>query len=98
MVEHGLYVRENPGDAKIIICLYVDDLLITGSSQEEIDAFKKAMEIEFEMTDLGRLRYFLGMEFTYKKAGLIMHQQKYAKELLERFKMDNYNGAKPPWR
>ncbi|XP_047156314.1 uncharacterized mitochondrial protein AtMg00810-like [Vigna umbellata] len=80
----------------MIICLYVDDLLVTGSNLKEIDEFKKMMEVEFEMTDLGRLSYFLGMEFTHTATGLLMHQQKYVKELLERFKMIKCNDARSP--
>lgn len=43
------------------MCLYVDDLLITGSNEEKIFDFKIQMLQEFEMGDLGRLSYFLGI-------------------------------------
>lgn len=49
----------------IIICLYVDDLIVNRSNPVIIDEFKRIMEVEFEMTDLGTLSYFLDMEFTY---------------------------------
>lgn len=49
-MEHGLYVKADSNGAKMIVCLYVDDLLITGSSQTEINNFKEQMEKEFEMT------------------------------------------------
>lgn len=61
-----------------------------------MDELKKVMQTEFEMTDLGKLSYFLGMEFTYTTEGLILHQKKYAKELLKRFNMSNCNSAKSP--
>lgn len=41
----------------IIVCLYVDDLLVTGSNRSEIEKFKERMESEFEMIDLGILSY-----------------------------------------
>lgn len=44
----------------LMICLYVDDLLVTGSDQQEVEDFKIQMKNEFEMTDLGKLSYFLG--------------------------------------
>lgn len=72
----------------MIICLYVDDLLVTRSSQKDTEEFKELMKTEFEMTYLGKLSYFLGMEFTYTATGLIMQFQKHVKELLERFNMD----------
>lgn len=47
----------------IMICLYVDDLLITGSHPPKLESLKTKMKKEFEMTNLGRLSYTLGMEF-----------------------------------
>jgi len=76
-----------------MICLYVDDLLVTGSNQSEIEKFKHTMKSEFEMTNLGRLSYFIGLKFKTSKAGIIMHQQKYIGELLERFQMIDCNNA-----
>lgn len=72
VVEHGVYVRRGEEDALLIICLYVDNLLITGSNPVHINGLKKLMQSEFEMTDLGKLSYFLGMEFSYA-ASLILH-------------------------
>ena len=45
----------------VIICLYVDDLLLSGSNLKMLEEIKGRMMKEFEMTDLGRLSYFLGM-------------------------------------
>ena len=44
----------------MIVCLYVDDMIFTGDL--EIDEFKASMMKEFEMTDLGLMKYFLGIE------------------------------------
>jgi hypothetical protein len=79
-----------------MICLYVDDLLVTGSNQSGIEKFKHTMQCEFEMTDLGRLSYFLGLEFKASNACIIMHQQKYIGELLERFNMVDCNTTTNP--
>lgn len=65
---------------KLLICLYVDDLLVTGDFEEEIEEFKKRMKDEYDMTDLGKLNYFLGLEFIetasgeyfYTKEGILM--------------------------
>ena len=59
--ESTLYIRKiNVG--RLIISLYIDDLLVTGSNQYLMDKFKDEMEEVFEMTDLGDMSYFLGME------------------------------------
>ena len=80
----------------IIICLYVDDLLVTGNSLENLSKFKELMMKEFEMSDLGKLSYFLGMEFQMSKQGMVLHQKKYVNEILKRFRMDDSNPASSP--
>ena len=61
-----MYVRANCSTNLFLIYLYVDDLLVTSSSEEEIQRFKQFMMAEFEMTDLGKLSHFLGLEFNQK--------------------------------
>lgn len=51
---------------------------------------------EFEMTDLGKLSYFLGFEFMKVREGLMMHQKRYAMEVLKRFNMLNCNPTATP--
>ena len=54
------------------------------------------MTKEFEMSNLGKLSYFLGMEFQIKKQGMMLHQRKYVKEILKRFRRDVLNPASSP--
>jgi hypothetical protein len=61
--EHGVYVKKDVDKGIIVLCLYVDDLLITGSNDSYIGDFKHDLRREFEMTDLGHMSYFLGIEF-----------------------------------
>ncbi|PNX79017.1 putative copia-type protein, partial [Trifolium pratense] len=81
---------------KMIICLYVYDLLITGSKASEIEELECKLKSEFEMTDLGKLSYFLGMEFVKVQDGIVRHQQKYINELLEKFEMNGCNSISNP--
>lgn len=69
---------------------------MTGSSLKDIETFNRMMQTEFEMTDLGKLNYFIGMEFVHNATTMIMHQCKYVKDLLERFKMNQCNAIKSP--
>lgn len=80
----------------MIICLYVDDFLITGSKTSEIEKLKNKLKSEFEMIDLGELSFFLGMEFLKMKTGIMMHQQKYIGELLEKFEMNSCTSISNP--
>ncbi|GAU43786.1 hypothetical protein TSUD_378110 [Trifolium subterraneum] len=95
-VEYGVYVKHSDDKHMLIICLYVDDLLVTGSSPMEIENFKSQMKSEFEMIDLGKLTYFLGMELLETPKGVISHQAKYATEILKKFEMLNCNSAVIP--
>ena len=51
---------------------------------------------EFEMIDMGKLSYFLGLQFHQTSLGIILHQQKYMREILKRFNMLGCNPAVTP--
>ncbi|KAL9273928.1 Retrovirus-related Pol polyprotein from transposon TNT 1-94-like protein [Drosera capensis] len=59
--EQAIYTR-GEGDAALIVGVYVDDLIVTGGNTREVKSFKKQMMTEFEMSDLGLLSYYLGIE------------------------------------
>src|SRR5438105_4332966 len=59
--EHAVYAR-GQGTARLLVGVYVDDLIITGSDDGEISRFKGEMMDAFRMSDLGLLRYYLGIE------------------------------------
>ena len=77
--------------------LYVDDLLITGSSKDEITSLKDAMNHAFSMTDLGLLSQFLGLEIDQTKYGIKVHQSKYALDFLNKFNMKDCKASKTPF-
>ena len=81
----------------MIIFLYVDDLLITGSSKKEIASLKDAMNHAFSMTDLGLLSQLLGLEITQNKHGIKLHQSKYDFDFLNKFNMKYCNPSKTPF-
>ncbi|GAU39052.1 hypothetical protein TSUD_396570 [Trifolium subterraneum] len=95
-VEFGVYMKGNDVSDAILICLYVDDLLITGSNNNCIEKFKGRLKNEFEMSDLGKLNYFLGLEFLYEPNGIVLHQKKYIADVLKRFHMEHCNEAETP--
>lgn len=62
MNKHTLYkITDENGDV-LLICIYIDDIVYLSSSQVLIEKFKLRMKTVFEMTDLGLLNYFLGLE------------------------------------
>ncbi|KAK1408895.1 hypothetical protein QVD17_41029 [Tagetes erecta] len=79
--DHTLFYKKR---GKLITCLiiYVDDMIITGSDQEEISSLRRNLFTEFEMKDLGGLKYFLGIEVLRSKEGIFISQRKYILDLL----------------
>ena len=60
------------------------------------ELFKSTMKKEFEMTDLGLMKYFLGIEVSQTNDGIFIFQKKYANDVLKRFKMLNCNPTSTP--
>lgn len=60
------------------------------------DEFKELMMLEFEMSDFGKMRHFLGVEVKQSAAGIFVCQKRYAREVLERFEMEESNAVKNP--
>ncbi|KAL4354255.1 hypothetical protein GQ457_06G039790 [Hibiscus cannabinus] len=89
------YVKEAKGDI-IVVSLYVDDLLVTDSNQLLIRQFKEEMKKGFEMNDLGKMSYFLGMEILQLQQGIFICQRKYAIEVLKKFRMENCKTVSTP--
>ena len=65
--------------ALFIVVLYVDDLIFNGNEKDLIGEFKEAMKSEFEMIDLGLLKYFLGIEVKQMHDDIFISQEKYAR-------------------
>lgn len=81
--EHAVYVKHE-GNEVLIIGVYVDDLLATGTNIAGIAQFKKQMNTEFEMSDMGQLAYYIGIEVEQGRSYIELNQTSYAKKILER--------------
>lgn len=76
--------------------VYVDDLIITGSSDSEIAKFKSQMMDLFKMSDLGLLSYYLGVEVAQGPNGITLCQAAYALKILEKAGMSECNASQIP--
>lgn len=79
--DHTLFLKRR-GNLITCLIIYVDDMIITGDDKEEITKLRKRLIKEFEMKDLGELKYFLGIEVLRSKQGIFMCQNKYVLDLL----------------
>lgn len=93
--EHAVYVRRGSKDV-LLIGVYVDDLLVTGNSVETIEKFKQEMNEQFEMNNLGKLSYYLGIEVKQGSDYVELKQTGYAKKILEKAGMSGCNPTKYP--
>ena len=89
---HTMLYRPLNGGGVIILIVYVDDIIITGSNEAEIQQLKGVLSTEFEVKDLGKLKYFLGMEVARSKEGIVVSHRKYTLYLLSKVGM---LGSKP---
>jgi hypothetical protein len=80
----------------VILLLYVDDILLTGSHSSLLTSVIDALTQEFDMKDLGQLTYFLGLQVSYSSSGLFVSQSKYIKELLDRVDLQNSKSCATP--
>ncbi|CAM8910995.1 unnamed protein product [Rhodiola kirilowii] len=84
------------GSVFLILLVYVDDVIITGNSEELISEVKQFIHEKFRIKDLGQLKYFPGLEVARSTDGIFLHQQKYALELLEEHNLTDCKPAKMP--
>lgn len=70
--------------------MYVDDLIYTGNYIDMMSGFRSSMKKEFSTTDLGKMKYFLGIQVVQSDDGVGISQRKYAAEILERFDSTSY--------
>ena len=80
--DHTLFYRQKDGKITIII-VYVDDMILTGDDLVEMRRVKEQLALEFEIKDLGNLRYFLGIEVARDKRGIYVSRRKYVIDLLK---------------
>lgn len=90
-----MYRKETKGGTLLVV-VYVDDLLITGTSLKMILEFKKEMSTKFEMSDLGKLTYYLGIVVCQLRDDIRLKQERYAEKILEETGMSTCNPTHVP--
>ena len=79
---HTLFIKHSAAGGVTALLVYVDDIKVTRNNEREKHEVKQRLAKEFEIKELGKLKYFLGIEIAYSTQGIIMSQQKYVTDLL----------------
>ena len=95
IIDNCVFTKFGANDSLIII-IFVDDLIIAGTSQKALDQVKKTLAAEFRIKDLGRVNVFLGIKFIFGDDSIKMTQEEYVDKLLQKFRMQDSNPKMTP--
>jgi hypothetical protein len=94
-VDKTLFTLKHGNDF-LLVQIYLDDIIFGGSSHALVSSFQEMMENEFQMSMMGELTFFLGIQVKKTKQGTFVHQAKYTKDLMKKFNMDNLKPVSTP--
>jgi hypothetical protein len=87
-VDNNLYIKIEGNDL-LIVLVYVDDIIFKCNKDQLVQWFSSAMESNFEMSMICELSFFLGLQITKRSEGMLISQEKYLREMLKRFQMED---------
>lgn len=93
--EKCVYVK-NTANGYVIVCLYVDDMIIISSNNDVIKATKKLLKNKFDMKDLGVADVILGIKIIKTSNGYALSQTYYIEKILDKFSKSDSDIAKTP--
>jgi hypothetical protein len=95
IVDSNLYIKYE-GDDLLVVLVYVDDIIFGCTNDTSVQWFANSMQTEFEMSMIGELSYFLGLQINHSSAGLFISQEKYLKEMLKKLQMEDSSPDSTP--
>jgi hypothetical protein len=90
--EAAIYRWGNGGNT-LLVGVYIDNLVITGTKDAEVASFKKEMKATFQMSDLGLLSFYMGIEVHQGDSEITLQQTAYAKRVVELAGLTDCNPA-----
>ena len=94
-VDKTLFVL-NDAAGILVVQIYVDDIIFGRTSKVLVEAFTDDMTREFEISMVGELRYFLGLQIHQTQEGVFISESTYAKALLKKFRLDQCKEERTP--
>ncbi|GJX88737.1 putative ribonuclease H-like domain-containing protein [Tanacetum coccineum] len=94
-IDKTLFIKRYKGDI-LLVQVYVDDIIFGSTNKELRNAFEKLMHEKFQMSSMGELTFFLGLQVQQKKDGIFISQDKYVGEILKKFGFTEVKTASTP--
>ena len=94
-MDQTLFIKKEDGEL-IVAQVYVDDIIFGLTKDELAHGFSKLMQTEFEMSMIGELTHFLGLQIHQQDSGIFLSQSKYAKNLVKKFVLESASFVKTP--
>ncbi|GJS63771.1 zinc finger, CCHC-type containing protein [Tanacetum coccineum] len=91
-----VYSKFNSSGEGVIICLYVDDMLIFGTDQNQVDKTKKFLSSKFSMKDMGEADVILGIKIKRENKGIVITQSHYIEKILKKFNREDCSPVSTP--
>ena len=95
VVDNTLFTKKRNSHL-IIVQIYVNDIIFGSTCPELCNDFSKIMRDEFEMSMMGELNFFLGLQIKQMEDGIFFNQAKYSKEMLKKFSLEESKPMKSP--
>nr|GEU98002.1 putative ribonuclease H-like domain-containing protein [Tanacetum cinerariifolium] len=83
-IDKTLFIRRHKDDI-LLVQVYVDDIIFSSTKKELCNAFEKMMHGKFQLSSIGELTFFLGLQVKQKKDGIFISQDKYIAEILKKY-------------
>nr|GFB76236.1 hypothetical protein [Tanacetum cinerariifolium] len=94
-IDQTLFIKKQQKDI-LLVQLYVDDIIFGATNKALCQSFKKLMKDKFQMSSMGELTFFLGLQVKQKKDGIFISQDKYVAEILRKFGLSEGKSASTP--
>ncbi|GKF05437.1 putative ribonuclease H-like domain-containing protein [Tanacetum coccineum] len=94
-IDKILFIKRQKGDI-LLVQVYVDDIIFSSTKNELYNAFEKLMHEKFQMSSMGELTFFLGLQVQQKKDGIFISRDKYVDEILKKFGFTKVKTASTP--
>nr|GEW95122.1 ribonuclease H-like domain, reverse transcriptase, RNA-dependent DNA polymerase [Tanacetum cinerariifolium] len=94
-IDQTLFIKKQKGEI-LLVQIYVDDIIFGATKKDLCKSFKKLMKDKFQMSSMGELTFFFGLQVKQKKDGIFISQDKYVAEILKKFGLTKGKSASTP--